>query len=194
MGIAWDSGRSFWVFNGMLGVIDRVDFHGWHPDAPGGLGGMDHSDGEYFRYKDAKVRRIAGVVSGMQVDAAEKRLYVADTGNGRIARMPTDGAIGARIGSQFDEVPMYAAAGALTDVVPSGMLMQPSGLALKNGLIYVSDRGTGILYAFDKTGGKVNWVDTGLGAGRVGSLALGPDGKLYFLDTPNNKLYRVDPK
>jgi hypothetical protein len=194
MGIAWHTARSYWVFNGLLGVIDRVDFHGWHPDAAGGLGGHDHTDGEYFRYKDAKVKRVAGVVSSMQVDQAEGLLYVADTGNGRIAKMATGGAIGARIGSTFDEVPMYLAAGGLVDVVPSGTVTQPSGLAIVNGLIYTSDAATGKLYAFDKTGTKVNWLDTGLGAGHVGSIAIGPDGKLYFLDTPGNTLYRVDPK
>ncbi len=190
MGIAWQAGHQFWVFNGTDGVIDRVDFHGWHPDAPHGLGGEDHTDGEYFRYSDARVRRVAGVAAGMQVD--DGLLYVADTGNGRIARMPTNGAIGEQMESRFGEVPMYSAGGELTDVV-TDELVQPSGLAIKGGLLFVGDRATGILYAFDKSGTKVNWLDTGLGASHVGSLDIGPDGKLYFLDTPGNKLYRVEP-
>jgi sugar lactone lactonase YvrE len=121
-------------------------------------------------------------------------LYVADTGNGRVARMPTDGAIGSQIGSQFDEVPMYSAQGSLTDVVASGQLGRPSGLTIAHGLIYVGDQMTGVISAFDKTGAKRASLDTGLGASHVGSIAIGPDGKLYFLDTPGNRLYRVDPK
>jgi hypothetical protein len=194
MGIAWQTARVFWLFNGERGVIDRVDYRGWHPDVPGGLGGMNHSDGRYYRYPDAHVKRVAGIPSGMQFDAGDRMLYVADTGNGRLARMPTDGAIGPQISSRFGEVPMFRAAGTLADVVPSGKLVQPSGLTIENDLLYVGDRETGMLHAFDKSGQERNWLDTGLGAGHVGSLAIGPDGKLYFLDTPGNQLYRVDPK
>lgn len=89
---------------------------------------------------------------------------------------------------------MYRAQGALTDVVPSGQLAQPSGLAIEHDLLYASDRASSTLYAFDKQGRKVNSVDTGLDAGHVGSIAFGPDGKLYFVDTPGNRVYRVDPR
>ena len=70
-----------------------------------------------------------------------------------------------------------SAVGVLTDEVPSGQLAQPSGLTIKNNLIYVIDQKTGILYAIDKIGHKVKRLYTGL-AGHVGSITIGTEGNL----------------
>ncbi len=191
MGIAWQRDHIWWVFNGTNGVIDKVNFHGWHPDTSTGLGGMDHSDGEYFRYASARVMRVAGVHSGMVVH--DGWLYVADTGNRRIAKLDAADRTGSLMDSRFDEVPMRSVPGQLENVVAAGTLDRPSGLVVRNGLLYVSDAGTGKLYAFDTAGTVVNWLDTGLGAGHVGGLGFTADGKLLFTDPTGHRLYRIDP-
>jgi DNA-binding beta-propeller fold protein YncE len=195
VGIAWSEGHVWWAFNGARGSLDRNDFHGWHPDAPDGLGGEDHKDGEIFRYADGELARVAGVPSGMAHDGATQTLYVADTGHGRIVRIDTRPRSGTEIASLNEEVPLYRVDGVqLEEVVAPGTLDQPSGMILYKGLLYVADHGTGVITAFSSKGEKLNWLDTGLGAGHLAGLAISPAGKLHFLDLAANRLYRVDPK
>ena len=83
----------------------------------------------------------------------------------------------------------------MEDVVASGsgMLEKPSGLALHNGFIYVTDNATSRISAFRiDTGERVNWLDTGLPAGSIMGLTFGPDGKIYFVDAVGNRVFRVD--
>jgi len=194
VGIAWTEEHVWWVFNGRRGALDRNNFHGWHPDVPGGLGGEDHSDGEIFRYADGALARVAGVPGGMKNDAAAHLLYVADTGHGRVVRIDSKARTGTSIPSLNDEVPLYRVDGVqLEEVIAPGVLAQPSGLDLHKDLIYVADHASGVIAAFTLAGVKVNWLDTGLGGGHVTSLAISPSGHLHFLDTAGNKLYRIDP-
>ena len=61
------------------------------------------------------------------------------------------------------------------DVTPTGAsdLLMPSGLALFDGLLYVSDHATGILYAVTLTGEPVTQLDTGLGPGTLAGITVG---------------------
>jgi DNA-binding beta-propeller fold protein YncE len=82
----------------------------------------------------------------------------------------------------------------LEDVVPPGAgLTNPSGLELRNGLLYVSDNSTGEISAWDLTGQKVNSFSTGLPAGSLAGINFGPDGKLYFVDMVGDRVFRLDP-
>ena len=81
----------------------------------------------------------------------------------------------------------------LTDVVPPGVLVAPSGLELRNDVLYVSDNGTGRIVAFDLNGKQLNALDTGLGPGALAGMAFGPDGKIYFVDMIGSRLMRIDP-
>jgi len=194
MGIAWTEAHVWWAFNGRRGSLDRNDYHGWHPDAPGGLGGHDHSDGEIFRYADGQLARVPGVPSGMQHDAGSGQLYVADTGHGRVVRIDATPRRGEQIPSVNDEVPLYRVDGVdLEEVIAPGALGQPSGLALHKGLLYVVDHASGVIAAYTTSGERVNWLDTGLGAGHVTSLVISPSGHVHFLDSADGRLYRIDP-
>ena len=41
-------------------------------------------------------------------------------------------------------------------------------------------------------GELLNYLDTGLGEGRLSGITFGPDGKLYFVDMVGNQVLRVD--
>jgi hypothetical protein len=195
VGIAWTEAHVWWAFNGRRGALDRNDFHGWHPDAPGGLGGEDHRDGEIFRYADGELARVAGVPAGMKHDAAARRLYVSDTGHGRVVAIDTTPRRGVEIDSLNQEVPLYRVDGVgLEEVVAPGELAQPSGLDLYHGAIYVADHARGVISAYATSGAKLNWLDTGLGAGHVTGVVVSPTGHVHFLDATDGKLYRIDPK
>jgi hypothetical protein len=195
MGIAWESEHRWFAFNGYDSSIDLIDYHGWHPDVPRGLGGHDHTDGEIFRFAIGEVSRVPGVPSHMVHDPNTHRLYVADSGNGRIVRLPTADAQCQEALGRFGEMPMYHCSGELEEIVPAGGDLEvPSGIALHEGLLYVTDHATGVIHAYTTDGAEVNWLDTGLGSNALTGIAVREsDGAVFFLDRAAERLYRVDP-
>lgn len=193
MGISHESANRFWVFEGLSGSIGHYDFL-----KDNGIGNDDHSDGEYWRYAKGQVKYAKGVPSGLFYRATDAMLYIADSGNSRIAKLDTkSGTKGSAVPAMEPMASSYAMNGAvIADVVPasSGLVKVPSGLEIHNDVLYVSDNATGRLSAFSLAGEQVNYLDTGLPAGSLGGMAFGPDGKLYFVDMVGNRVLRVDPK
>jgi hypothetical protein len=192
VGVAADTRNAFYVFNGLEGVIDWYDFK--EPHEPGGT---DHSDGTKRRYVDLDLERIPGVHSGLALDHDTGWLYIADSGNGRIAVLETD--TGTGNGYLFGdpmELPMQKIEGAtFWDLIPrnADYFEVPSGLLLHGGLIYVSDYATGYLHAFSMDGAPVNQLDTGLGPNTLGGITVGPDERLYLVDRQGDRVFRLDP-
>ena len=94
-GIAWEKDNAYWVFDGMHGSLTRYDFNSDH-----GPGGTNHRDGIVARFVEGKVSHEPGVPSHMVYRADTLQLYVADTGNSRIAILETStGNIGTRFTS-----------------------------------------------------------------------------------------------
>ena len=61
------------------------------------------------------------------------------------------------------------------------------------GLLYVTDNASGWIHAFTLAGERVNYLDTGRGAGALAGIAFGPDGKLYLVDMLTDEIVRIDP-
>ncbi len=187
MGIAAAGGNAFWVFEGD-GTVAKYDFNDDH-----GPGGADHSDGEYWRYNDAEVERESGVPSHMEFDADSELLYIADTGNNRICVLDTTEGEEGRVFNTYDgrgtEVD-----GAETNTLVEGEevnMREPSGLALHDGMIFVSDNRTGILFAFDMDGGMLDWVDLERERAITG-ITFDEDGVLYLADAESEEILRID--
>ena len=188
MGIAWEANNVFWVFGGYTNDIMRYDFQVDH-----GIGMDDHSDGVKYHYCTGLVLRQIGVPSHLSLDPATKKLYICDTGNSRLAVLDTlSGTVG---GNHAGPDPVitdkYVTGASLTTLV--GSLNKPSGCEFHNGLIYISEYGTGVISAYTPAGVKVNWIDTGLGANKVMGMNFGPDGKLYFVDAGTSRVLRITP-
>lgn len=188
MGMAHDRANVYWVFDGLHGDIVRYDFQRDH-----GPGYDDHSDGIVRRY-DTSVRRTRGIPSHLELDSATGWLYVADTGNHRVIRLDT------RSGSEAYALEPYAEplaeytmwTGATVDVVTTSGLTSPSGIALHDGRLFVSDAWNGDIVALDpESGAELGRIHTG-NAGVYG-LTFGPDDKLYFVNGVEQILVRVDP-
>ena len=193
MGIANTAPREFWVFNGLAGSVDKYIFNEWH--APGA---DDHADGLTWRFAAGALSRVERVPSHMAVDAASGTLYVADTGNSRVVRLDTRVETTEdmpRIRTTIRETPLYGVPDSSVEEVvgAAGELGQPSGLALRNGLIYVGDYANGRISAFRPSGERVNWLDTGLGENTLTGIAFGPEGRLFAVDRRNNRVVRIDP-
>jgi hypothetical protein len=82
MGIAWEKDNVYWVFDGYHSSITRYDFVEDH-----GPGGTIHDDGIVSRHVQGNVKRVADIVSHLEVDQSSNLLYIADTGNNRVATL-----------------------------------------------------------------------------------------------------------
>ena len=194
MGIAWESGNIYWVFDGWHSSLTRYDFVNDH-----GPGGSYHGDGLLWRYAEGQVKRSAGVPSHMEVDLPSGLLYVCDTGNGRIAVLDMDSGNGAgAVFPNYDGTTQTAVAGAsLTTLVdgPSVGLEKPSGLVLDGDVLYVTDNETSHILAFHKTTGElIDWLDTELPSGSLMGIDLSEDGELYAVDALLDGVMRITAK
>src|SRR6185503_17265361 len=176
-------------FDGLNGHLVYYDFVMDH-----GPGGSVHSDGVARRYVEASVTRVPEVPGHMVLDAAAGSLYVADTGAGRVIRLDTEsGAVAgeATAPPEYDGLDEYSLMhGAKWEVFADG-LGQPSGMELHEGRLFVGDHASGEIVAFDLDGHEL--ARAGTGASGLAGLAIGPDGKLWFVDSAANELVRIDP-
>jgi len=192
MGIAAAGGNAYYVFNGLIGVIDWYDFK--EPHEPGG---GDHTDGLKKRFLSPGVKREPGVPSHLDYDMNTGWLYVADTGNSRVLRLDTNTGEFVDILTHYsNENPMDLYSGIKGEQVvsaASGHLVSPSGIIRHEGVLYVTDNANGKIQAFDDAGALINSLDTGLAPGALSGLDVGPDNRLYLVDRLANRVLRVDP-
>ncbi|MFO0632887.1 MAG: hypothetical protein U0168_08565 [Nannocystaceae bacterium] len=187
MGIAHESDNIYWSFDGGNGHIVRYDFMSDH-----GPGGASHADGVIRRYLNAVVTRVPEIPGHLVLDPDSRRLYIADTGTGRVMWLDIDsGASNGPLPNNWDGATEYSGwDGATFEPLVSG-LQQPAGLALHEGRLLVSDAATAEILAFDLDGNELGRMSTDAQA--IMGLAVGPDGKLYFTDGFGNRVVRIDP-
>jgi sugar lactone lactonase YvrE len=73
-------------------------------------------------------------------------------------------------------------------------ISKPSGLVLHDGILYVSDYTTGIIYGFSADDGTlIDWLD--LKRPRtLGGLEMDARGNMYVVDTGANEIVRISSK
>ena len=194
MGIAWDVDNVYWTFDGLTGSISRYDFQSDH-----GAGYDDHSDGIIARYVVGQVSRVENVPSHMELDHATGLLYVADTGNARIAVLDTASGIrGTNLRVKETGTQLYTMESAIFNTLVdsvTGDLIHPSGLALVGDLIYVTDNSNSRITAFKKdTGERVDWLDTGFPERSLMGLTFDEAGRMYLVDAVGGRVLRISAK
>jgi sugar lactone lactonase YvrE len=194
MGIAWEGkNHVYWVFDGYNSALVRYDFALDH-----GPGGVFHDDAVVKRYVKNQVSRVPNVPSHLSYDADTDLLYVADTGNNRVAVLDaTTGTNGAAIFPNFDGSTQLEVNGAsITTLVDGGAvgMVNPSGLVIHDGMIFVSDNQTSRILAFTMEGDLIDYLDTDLPAGSLMGIAFDVEGRLFFVNALSNSINMVSPK
>jgi hypothetical protein len=197
MGVAWEKENIYWVFDGYHSSITRYDFREDH-----GPGGTDHTDGVVARFVEGEVDRKPNTPSHMEFDQETDLLYIADTGNKRIAVLDTttgedggntspnyDTAGPGSTGSQYEV--LNADISTLVDGEEHNMT-RPSGLALRDGVVYVSDNKRSNIMAYDmETGDLLDFLSLELEEGALMGIEFDADGNLWFADALDNRIVRI---
>ena len=192
MGIAWEADRTFWVFDGYHDSLTRYFFNNDH-----GPGGADHSDGEIERHVEGEIRWREDIPSHLVYDHDEDYVYVADTGNNRIAvHDARSGSEGSNISPNYDGIGRQVEytggdCWTLVDGEATDEMSRPSGMALWNDMIFTSDNRTGRIFAFDKDGNLLDYLDTGMDEGSLMGIEIDDDGNLWLVDAENDEVVRI---
>ena len=189
MGVAHDSGNAYWYFDGYYGELVYYDFVVDHD-----CGGDDHDDGIVRRYSEVTLSRTASVPGHMILDKSTAKLYIANTGGGEILWVDTDSANGftPTTAGQMDPVlAEYSIANGVNHGVFATQPTSPSGIALHNDTLFVSDNSNSKIYAYDLQGNLLDSITTN--ANSIMGLEVGPDGHLWYVDGVLNKVVRIDP-
>ncbi len=193
VGIAWEVDNRFWVFDGYHDAIAMYDFHVDHD-----LGGADHSDGELKRYAEGDFQMVDDVPSHVAFDHDTSWLYIADTGNNRIAVLDTtSGDRGSRISPNYDGGTQHEMDDVETWTLVEGAdvgLERPTGLELHDGLLWVSDNATGRITALTLEGEVVDYLETELPDGCLMGMAFDESGSLWTVDSVEQEVLRISPQ
>ncbi|MCO5175658.1 MAG: 6-bladed beta-propeller [Thermomicrobiales bacterium] len=129
----------------------------------------------------------AGGPNGVAIDA-DGSIYVADTWNHRISVFSADGTP-LRTWGQFADLQDSTDAQQMT-----GMFYGPRGIAIHDGLVYVTDTGNERVEVFETDGTFVRaFGGTGSGDGQLlepVGIAVGKDGTVFVADAHNGRIAR----
>ncbi len=197
VGIAHDSGNSYWYNDGYYGELVYYDFQADHD-----TGEDDHSDGIVRRYADISLTHAYGVPGHMVLDKDSGILYIADAGANRVLWVNTDDTSYntqniMNESTQLEPLQEYSdITGVEWGVLATG-LDRPSGIALDGDQLFVSLNGNGRIIAYDLATNGKSAVDAGsvqTSASSIMGLEIGPNGHLYYVDNGQDEVVRIDPR
>jgi len=190
MGIEWEEDNVFWVYDGYNKNIVRYDFGEDH-----GPGNDDHADGIVRRYTEIVVKRVDDNISNhLALDRESGWMYIVDNGNKRVLRLdihsgePTEDLI-----PYAEPLHEYSAVTGTNWSVFIDSLDKPSGIAIMGDYLLVSDYGSGEIIFYDRTG--IEAVELGrfdTGPSGIMGIEIGPDGKIWCVNTTQNRVYQLD--
>ncbi|MDC0557462.1 thrombospondin type 3 repeat-containing protein, partial [Candidatus Poseidoniaceae archaeon] len=196
VGIAHDSDNSYWYNDGYYGELVYYDFQEDHD-----TGMDDHSDAIVRRYSDVQLTHSYGTPGHMILDKDSGILYISDPGANRVLWVNTDDAtyntedIMAE-SSRLEPLAEYSRiTGIEWGVLDSGM-SKPSGIALDGDQLFVSEKGSNQIIAYDLSTDGKSATEAGsiqTSASAIMGLEIGPNGHIYYVDNGQDEVVRIDP-
>ena len=196
VGIAHDSDNVYWYNDGYYRELVRYDFAEDHD-----TGYDDHSDAIVHRYSDIQLNHMMGIPGHMVLDKDTGILYIADPAANRVLWVDTDDSTYTTTdimndASRLEPLAEYSRINGIDWGVLATGLDRPSGIALDDGQLFVSEYGNGNIVAYElpsdgKGGTYLDEIQTT--ATQIMGLEVGPNGHLYYIDHAQNEVVRIDP-
>ncbi len=193
MGIAHDSAKIYWVFDGHNGDLVKYDYVADHSP-----GYDNHSAGMIWRYSDVNLVRTPNVPGHMILDKVSGWLYIVDNGNNRLLRVNTNtGTISGTLSPPAtapEPLAGYWAVSGITQQVVATYTSQHCGIDYANNRLIVSNYSNGDIRIYDTstpTPTQLGVIVTGQ-PGIMG-VKIGTDGKIWFVNNTLNTVVRIDP-
>ena len=196
VGIAHDYDNVYWYNDGYYGELVRYDFKDDHD-----TGQDDHSDAVVHRYSEIQLSHFSGKPGHMIMDKGTGILYIADAGANRIVWVNTDDPSTNKANimndaSRLEPLAEYSRiTGVEWGVLATGLNI-PSGIALADGQLFISENGNGKIAAYELAadGKSATFLDKiQTTATSIMGLEVGPQGHLYYVDNAQNEVVRIDP-
>ena len=192
MGIESEKDNEFRVTDMNSKDVVRYDFVADH-----GPGNSNHDDGRIRRFTGQSISWIRqNVSSHLALDANKKWMYIVDGGGKRVVRLDIiTGTVGAKPAfPQYETLAEYKNVdGATWETVTDVDLIEPSGIAVLDDYLLVSDYSTGDVIVYDiitMPGLEVNRVSTPKG---IQGITIGPDGRIWFVNSIASVVGRIEP-
>ena len=195
-GIAHDYDNVYWYNDGYYGELVRYDFQEDHD-----TGYDDHSDAIVQRFSDVQLGHVLGVPGHMELDHDTGILYIADPAANRVLWVNTDDTTYTTTNimsdaSRLEPLQEYSRINGIEWGVLATGLDRPTGIALHDGHLFVSEYSNGNIVAYDlpsdgKGGTYVDEITTSATA--IMGLEFGPNGYLYYVDNGQDEVVRIDP-
>lgn len=193
MGIAHETARTYWLFDGFYGNLCKYDFGIHH-----GPGYEDHSTGKIWRYSFVSVMRVPGIPSHMVVDKVNNWLYFIDGANKTLKRLKTTSGIVSNTltppSASYEILAgYYQMAGALVETIET-FSSQPCGVDYYNDRLVVSDHTNGNITIYNTSGTSLVKMGTVVtGQPGIMGIKIGTDGKIWYVNNTNNTVVRITP-
>ena len=186
----------YWYNDGYYGELVRYDFQEDHD-----TGYDDHSDAIIQRYSDVQITHILGLPGHMVLNKDSGILYIADPAANRVLWVNTDDSTYTTTdimndASRMEPLAEYSRINGIEWGVLATGLNRPSGIALGDGELFVSEYGNGNIVAYElSTNGKIGTYldEIQTTASAIMGLEIGPNGHLYYVDHDQNEVVRIDP-
>ncbi|MEZ5174157.1 MAG: T9SS type A sorting domain-containing protein [Bacteroidia bacterium] len=194
-GIAAETDNVFWVFDGYNHDLVRYDFAEDHNP-----GNSWHGDAIIHRFSDDVLNRDpSGVVpSHLVLDQNKQWLYAVDNGNNRVIRIDINTGVPSAespsYGPHEDVAEYLTYTGYTSEVVVSGGMQKPAGIALISNKLLVSDYATGKIHVFDISAlpaQELFQIQTP--AEGIMGIVIDPEGRIVYADHDNSEIVMVSP-
>ena len=73
-------------------------------------------------------------------------------------------------------------------------MSKPSGLEIHDNMIFVSDNASSRIFAFNRQGELLDWVDLDRPSGSIMGMAFDNAGLLYVVDAQAEQILQITPK
>jgi hypothetical protein len=192
MGIAHDTARVYWLFDGWNSNLCKYDFSIHHSP-----GYDDHSSGKIYRYTDVSLTRMPNIPSHLVLDKQSKWLYIINGGPKQLLRVNTlTGTLGPNLNvpqTAGELLTQYRSTTGAVKQILATYTFQPSGIDYATNRLIVGNYDNGDIYIYSTSTSSPTLLGT-IATGQSGltGLKLGTDGRIWYTNATQNKVVRID--